>query len=72
MLVFLAALILINSTKASLAYTYYELDPIGFIENLCVNQDKPELQCNGKCHLKKVADSSTQNQKEPAKYTSLK
>lgn len=25
-----------------------------YIKNeLCVNKDKPELQCNGKCHLKK-------------------
>lgn len=23
------------------------------IETYCVNKDKPELQCNGKCHLSK-------------------
>ena len=27
---------------------------------LCINQDKPELQCNGKCHLKEeLAKAST-------------
>ncbi|TXE16752.1 hypothetical protein ES692_11890 [Psychroserpens burtonensis] len=46
-------------------YTYYELDPIGFIENLCVNQDKPELQCNGKCYLKSVAQSQNKTQNNP-------
>jgi len=30
------------------------------------------LQCNGKCHLKKVAESSTENQQTPTKFISLK
>ena len=61
----LTTLILINSTRASLNYAYYNLDPVGFIEALCKNQDKPELQCNGKCHLKKVAESQGENQNTP-------
>ena len=32
---------------------YYELNIDYIIENYCVNTDKPELQCNGKCHLAK-------------------
>ena len=68
----LATLILFSSLRVTFTYAYYELDPIGFIENLCENKDKPELQCNGKCHLKKVAESSTENQQTPTKYTSLK
>lgn len=47
--------------KVSLTFAYYELDPIGFIENLCENIDKPELQCNGKCQLMKAAKSSSNN-----------
>ena len=31
---------------------YYELNIDYIIENYCVNKEKPELQCNGKCHLK--------------------
>lgn len=27
--------------------------------NLCDNQDKPELECNGKCHLKKELKEDT-------------
>jgi len=71
-LVFLTALILINSTKASLTYTYYELDPIGFIEALCENQDKPELECNGKCQLKKVAESQDNKQNTPESIVDFK
>ena len=32
-------------------YVYYSLDREGFIEQLCENKDKPELNCNGKCML---------------------
>lgn len=50
----------------SITFAYYEIDPIGFIEKLCENKDKPELACNGKCQLKKVAESnSTDNNTTP-------
>ncbi|UKM65692.2 hypothetical protein GSB9_02263 [Flavobacteriaceae bacterium GSB9] len=62
---FLTTLILYNSFRVSATYTYYKLDPIGFIEALCVNKDKPEMECNGQCHLKKVAQSSTDDNNQP-------
>ena len=68
----LATLILFSSLRVTFTYAYYELDPIGFIEKLCENKDKPELECNGKCHLKKVAESNTENQQTPTQFTSLK
>jgi len=70
--IFLSALILINSTKTSLTYAYYELDPVGFIEALCENKDQPELQCNGKCHLKKVAESQDNKQNTPESIIDFK
>ncbi len=33
--------------------TYYKLNIDYIIETYCVNKDKPELQCDGKCHLAK-------------------
>ena len=57
----LSALILFNSMQVSLTFAYYKIDPIGFIEKLCENLDKPELQCNGKCQLKKVAETNSSN-----------
>ena len=68
----LTTLVLFSSLRVTVIFAYYELDPIGFIEKLCENKDKPELQCNGKCHLKKVAESNSENQQEPAKSTTIK
>ena len=56
----------------SLTYAYYNIDTVGFIEKLCENKDKPELQCNGKCHLKKVVENNTNNDKQPIKAVNLK
>lgn len=63
----LSFLILLSSLRVSITFAYYELDPVGFIEKLCENKDKPELQCNGQCHLKKVAESSSKDSKSPEK-----
>ena len=68
----LTVLILINSLRVSLNHAYYELDPIGFIEFLCENQDQPELQCNGKCHLNKVAQSQEKKQNTPESIVDFK
>jgi hypothetical protein len=32
---------------------YYQLNIDYIVETYCINTDKPELQCNGKCHLAK-------------------
>ncbi len=35
-------------------------------ENLCVNRDKPQLHCNGKCHLaKKMSEEDRRDQERP-------
>jgi len=70
--IFLMVLIIFNSTRASLTYAYFELDPIGFIENLCENIDKPELKCNGKCQLKKVSESQNKDQRTPESLIDFK
>lgn len=66
----LSALIIFNMLRVSFTFIYYELDPIGFIEELCENKDKPELQCNGKCHLKKVVQT-TGDENEPVKIVNF-
>lgn len=68
----LIVLIIINSIKVSLTYAYFTLDPIGFIENLCENTDQPELACNGKCQLKKVAESQNKEQNKPENLINFK
>jgi len=59
--------ILFNSLHVAFTYAYYYLDPIDFIEKLCENKDKPELQCNGKCHLKKVVEKNNNDGQAPIK-----
>jgi hypothetical protein len=55
-----------------MTYTYYKLDPVGFIEKWCVNKDKPELKCNGKCHLKKVSEKKSNDDQAPTKAIDFK
>ncbi|WNH09159.1 hypothetical protein [Thalassobellus suaedae] len=47
--------------RVSFTYAYYVIDTANFIERLCENKDKPIMQCNGKCHLKKVAQNNNAN-----------
>lgn len=61
----LSLLVLSNSLTVSLTYAHYELDPIGFIKSYCINIDQPELKCNGKCHLKKVISTDSENSEVP-------
>lgn len=65
--VILSILLLSNSVKVSLVYGWYTLDVESFIEQLCENKDKPQLQCNGKCYLSKISEntSSTEEQTIP-------
>ncbi|MDN3492357.1 hypothetical protein [Winogradskyella bathintestinalis] len=64
---FLALFMLLKPTIPFVEYAaFYD-----YIKNeLCVNQDKPELACNGKCHLKqelaKASDSEKSNDKSHA------
>lgn len=48
---------------------YYQLNIDYIIETYCINKDKPELQCNGKCHLAKqlqVTQPETQGDENSA------
>jgi hypothetical protein len=61
----ISVLILLNSTLTTVTYAYYKLDPIGFIEKLCVNKETPELQCNGKCQLMMVSGLTNEQKNQP-------
>lgn len=70
--IILATLIMFSSLRVSLTFTYYKLDPVGFIERLCENKDQPELECNGKCHLKKVTQTNTEDDNFPINIIDFK
>ncbi|HVI43958.1 MAG TPA: hypothetical protein VM802_03795 [Chitinophaga sp.] len=38
--------------------------------NLCVNRDKPQMHCNGKCHLRsRLNEEDRKNQENPERKT---
>ena len=43
---------------------YFELNIDYIVETYCINKEKPQLQCNGKCHLAdqlNLSDESSEN-----------
>lgn len=48
----------------------YEVQKSYYTNVLCVNQDKPDLKCNGKCHLNKQLAQDDQKESEPKAPTS--
>lgn len=48
-------LVLVASTQSVLVVrAAFELDRDGITERLCVNRDRPELDCNGSCQLSRM------------------
>ncbi len=46
--------------------TNFFINQDDIIELFCINKDKPQLQCNGKCHLaKELVKVETQNEDQP-------
>lgn len=50
---------------------YYQLNIDYIIEKYCVNTDKPELQCNGKCHLAKQLSAIDNNENDSKAINNL-
>lgn len=50
-------------------YVEYIINQDYIAKFLCINKDKPELQCNGKCHLVKQIEK--QQQQEPFSALSI-
>ncbi|AXG69823.1 hypothetical protein KORDIASMS9_02051 [Kordia sp. SMS9] len=64
----LGCIVFISTIKTALVYSYYFVNPDNFIALFCENTDKPELECDGKCYLKKVSLNqleTTQNDNLP-------
>lgn len=49
----LMALLLLKMMAVPLTFLQYNLNKTFIAANLCENVAKPQLQCEGKCHLKK-------------------
>jgi hypothetical protein len=62
--VFLLLSILLGSLSKTWVYSHYRLNYELYSKVLCVNKDKPKMDCHGKCQLKK--EMNQQDQKENA------
>ncbi len=51
---------------------YYIAFNEDFIERLCTNKDKPELNCDGKCELAKMLKQQSQDNEVPIDFGFLK
>lgn len=50
----LVSVMLLCLMKNSILYAVYGFQPDIFIELFCVNKDRPDLHCDGKCELSKM------------------
>ena len=50
---------------------YFELNIDYIIENYCVNKEKPQLQCHGKCHLATQLAVNTSNSSTDSYLSSI-
>jgi len=52
--------------KPAIPFLEYVVNYDYIVKELCENKEKPQLQCNGKCHLKKELAKSAADEQSPA------
>ncbi|NOQ75010.1 MAG: hypothetical protein GQ574_23555 [Crocinitomix sp.] len=60
----LIALMLIGMVWQSFTLVHFYMNRAEIAEAYCVNKDKPDLNCNGQCHLKKQLEAAIPDQEE--------
>lgn len=50
----LLLVVLTGAMKNSVLLMYYQVDSTAFINTFCVNKDRPQLHCDGKCKLSQI------------------
>jgi hypothetical protein len=56
----LGLVILFSQFNSSIILINYEFNKESIAEKYCVNKNKPEMKCNGKCHIKTELEKSKQ------------
>lgn len=71
LLIVLAFTVLLSSMARTVVVADYLLNKEYIAKVLCVNRDKPQMKCNGKCHLnkqlQKQADAETEGKDKPVR-----
>ncbi len=66
-ILFLVTAVLLQCSMKVAIVAYYQINKDYIASNLCVNKEKPKMQCNGKCYLsKKIKAQEDQEQKLPS------
>lgn len=63
--IFFVALYIIAMFQPVSPFMKYALNYDYIAEILCINKDKPELECNGKCYLIKEVEKQKEENKTP-------
>lgn len=60
----LLALLMVRVMIVPVIFLDYELRKDYIIQNFCVNKNRPELNCNGKCYLAKQIKAAEQQEQQ--------
>lgn len=58
---------LLHSASRMIVYFNYWLNQEFIAQNLCENREKPQMECNGKCHLKKELNKDDERKEKDNK-----
>lgn len=58
---------LFHSASRMIVYFNYRLNQDFIAQNLCENREKPQMECNGQCHLKKELDKDDERKQQDNK-----
>ena len=60
------AAIVMQTLSSFIIILNYELNTGYITQNFCENKNKPQLHCNGQCHLNKQLQKQEKNENAPA------
>lgn len=63
----LMGLVLLLTSRATLTSIHFYWNQTQLAAEYCINKARPQLQCNGKCYLKKVLEDQHSEEQTPTK-----
>jgi hypothetical protein len=64
LIILLLPLYLLTTVRTVVPFIGYAMNYHYIAEQLCENRDKPELHCNGKCHVAKEVQAQSDKEKQ--------
>lgn len=63
--VVLIIFLILNTFNEASIFIAFKLNQSKITELFCINKDKPELKCNGQCHLAEVIEDNQEEENSP-------